>query len=208
MSPANTTGSCLNVRGLNYCHNNITQIFYDGVIRKSADCDLSHCSLLVSHWGYLPNKPGNYFFIVFFFLILLAHIPLGIWKRTWGPLAAITIGCMFEGVGTIGRIMAANSPFAFNPFLIYIIFLTIGPAFLSAAIYLCLSRIVVLYGESNSRFKPSTYSLVFMISDLVCLILQGAGGAAATLAKDDKDKAQKGINVMIAGLAWQVSTLR
>jgi hypothetical protein len=199
--------SCLNVRGLTYCHNNITQIFYDGKPRNSTDCDLSTCSLLVSHWGYLPNVGGNIFFIVLFAAIFLANLPLGIWKKTWGVLVGITIGSAFEAVGTLGRVMAAYQPFKFNPFLIYIIFLTIGPAFLSAAIYLCLARIIVVFGESNSRFKPRTYSIMFMISDFVALVLQGAGGGIAAVAKDDKDKAQKGINIMIAGLAWQVASL-
>jgi hypothetical protein len=118
------------------------------------------------------------------------------------------LGLGLEIAGYIGRVMAHNNPFSFNAFLIYIIFLTLGPAFLTAAIYLCLARIVVVYGETNSRFKPRTYSIAFMISDLVALVLQAAGGAiAASAAGTNANTAQKGINIMIAGLAWQVASL-
>lgn len=117
-------------------------------------------------------------------------------------------GCALETIGYVGRIMARSNPFAFNPFLIYLICLTIGPAFMTAAIYLCLARIVVVYGEGSSRFKPMTYSLTFMFSDFVALVLQGAGGGiAATASGDNQDQAQMGIDIMIAGLVWQVVSL-
>lgn len=54
--------------------------------------------------------------------------------------------------------------------------LTIGPAFLSAAIYLCLGRIAIVYGAHTSRIKPRLYSKTFMAGDIVSLILQAAGG--------------------------------
>jgi RTA1 like protein len=84
--------------------------------------------------------------------------------------------------------------------------LTIGPAFLSAAVYLCLARIVVVYGEGLSRFSPRFYTLTFITFDFIALLLQAAGGAiasGATTASSDK----MGINIMVAGVAWQVASL-
>ena len=199
---------CRLIRKQVYCENNITQIYYDGQPRPSSQCTLDICSLIVSNWGYLPNVPGNVFFVIIFALIFLLQIPLGVWKKTWGVLIGMTIGSALEAVGYVGRIMAHNQPFQFNPFLIYIIFLTIAPAFLSAAIYVCLTRIIVVYGQSNARFSPRIYSVVFMFSDFVALVLQGSGGGLASVnAGKDADKAQMGINIMIAGLAWQVVSL-
>ena len=199
---------CAVIRKQVYCENNITQVYYDGQIRPSSECTLDTCSLIVSNWGYLPNSAGNIFFIILFALIFLLQIPLGVWKKTWGVLIGMTIGAALEAVGYVGRIMAHNQPFSFNPFLIYIIFLTIAPAFLSAAIYLCLTRIIVVYGQTNARFSPRIYSVVFMFSDFVALVLQGSGGGLASVnAGKDADKAQQGINIMIAGLAWQVISL-
>jgi hypothetical protein len=84
--------------------------------------------------------------------------------------------------------------------------LTIGPAFLSAAIYLCLGRIIVVYGQHISRLKPRSYTIIFMTCDGISLILQSAGGAITSMADTQKDK-DLGVNIMIAGLISQVISL-
>lgn len=89
----------------------------------------------------------------------------------------------------------------------YLICLTIAPAFLSGGIYLCLSRIIVVYGEHLARFKPRTYTIVFVCSDIFALVLQAIGGAIADTADTGSDFQQTGINIMIAGLAFQVVSL-
>jgi hypothetical protein len=77
-----------------------------------------------------------------------------------------------------------QQPFDSNNFLIYLVYLTIAPAFLSASVYLCLSRIVIIYGENVSRFRPRTYTLFFTCCDFFSLLLQAIGGAIASIATD------------------------
>lgn len=90
----------------------------------------------------------------------------------------------------------------------YLICLTIAPAFISASIYICLGRIVIIYGEDISRLSPRTYTIVFIICDLVSLLLQASGGAVTSIADADQaDLSQAGINTMIAGLSSQVVSL-
>lgn len=88
----------------------------------------------------------------------------------------------------------------------YLVPLTIGPAFLTGAIYLTLSRIIVANGSNISRFSPRTYSITFMSADFVSLLLQGAGGGLAATA-DDNDGSNVGRNLMIAGVVFQVICL-
>lgn len=78
---------------------------------------------------------------------------------------------------------------------------------MTAAIYLCLSRIVVLYGEHLSFFRPRTLAVVFMTSDFLSLILQAAGGAIAEVATQNNDDPQAGTDIMIAGLLLQAVSL-
>lgn len=86
--------------------------------------------------------------------------------------------------------------------------MTLGPAFFSAAIYICLGKIVVIYGEGISRFRPRTYTRLFVSCDLLSLILQAVGGALASSAGDgDTSESDTGVNIMIAGLAFQVFSL-
>ena len=84
--------------------------------------------------------------------------------------------------------------------------LTIGPAFLSGSIYLCLARIVVVYGTDISRLSPRTYAIIFMCLDFISLLLQGTGGGIAATANTDSGS-NAGRYIMIAGLAFQVLSL-
>jgi hypothetical protein len=98
----------------------------------------------------------------------------------------------------------------------YIICLTVAPAFLSASIYLCLSRLIVICDPTNkiSRLKPRTYTAIFVTADVISLLLQAAGGAIASIAakahprtKAEKEMGDHGVNIMVAGLAFQVVSL-
>lgn len=64
----------------------------------------------------------------------------------------------------------------------------------------------MLHGPHLARFKPRTYSIIFIIWDIVSLVLQAAGGALADTSKGASG-GQTGINIMIAGLASQVASL-
>jgi hypothetical protein len=174
---------------------------------NSIDCDLDICPLKASFWDYRPSLALNYLLIALFGLSMLAHIGQGIKYKTWGFLASMFLGCFTEIIGYAGRIWAYHEPFSMDPFLMQICSLTLAPAFLCAGIYLCLSRIVMVFGAETSRIPPKAYTYIFVTCDFVSLCLQGAGGGiASTLSQDDKDPAP-GNNVMLAGLGFQVFTL-
>lgn len=89
----------------------------------------------------------------------------------------------------------------------YLICLTIGPAFFSAAIYLTLSRLIVIYGQQKARFRPQVYTYVFITFDVIALVLQAAGGAVASVASAYSSLQNTGVHIMVGGLAWQVFSL-
>ena len=84
--------------------------------------------------------------------------------------------------------------------------MTIAPAFLAGAIYLCLARIIVAHGAHISRFSPRAYSITFMTADFISLVLQGAGGGLSATAEDG-NSSDTGRYVMIAGVVFQVVCL-
>lgn len=45
----------------------------------------------------------------------------------------------------------------------YLICVTIASIFFTAAIYLCLARVVVVFGEKLSFLRPRTYTILFII---------------------------------------------
>ncbi|KAF4233516.1 hypothetical protein CNMCM8980_010235 [Aspergillus fumigatiaffinis] len=171
-------------------------------------CTLDICPITEAYVYYVPSLAGNAFYLALFVVLLAAQAVLVVRYRTWGYFAGLFGGLVLEIIGYLGRIQLHNNPFRFDPYLEYLICLTIGPAFLSASIYICLGRIVTIYGESISRLRPKIYTIVFVGCDLVSLILQAAGGAITSIADADQyDLAQDGINIMIAGLASQVASL-
>ena len=65
---------------------------------------------------------------------------------------------------------------------------------------------MVLYGEHLLFVKPRTVATTFMTSDFCSLVLQAVGGAVAETANDNAT-AQKGIDVVIAGLLLQAVSI-
>ncbi|CAF9943749.1 MAG: hypothetical protein ALECFALPRED_001191 [Alectoria fallacina] len=171
-------------------------------------CTVQTCPLSWAQVQYDPSLAGNAFYLAMFSLVLVVQLFFGIRYRTWSFLGAIFGGEVLEMIGYIARVQMHYNPFLSNPFLMYLIVLTIAPCFLSAGIYLCFSRIVVLYGEKFARFKPRTYTIIFITADVFSLVLQAAGGALAdTSPGGNSSQGQDGINIMIAGLSFQVVSL-
>ncbi|KAL9002827.1 MAG: hypothetical protein Q9188_004270 [Gyalolechia gomerana] len=169
-------------------------------------CTLSTCPLSLATVDYIPSLAGNVFYLSLFSLLLLLQIFFGLKWRVWTFFGAMFGGLVLEVVGYVGRVQMHDDPFSSDPFLMYLILLTIAPCFLTAAIYLSLSRIILIYGEPLARFRPRTYTIIFICCDVFSLVLQAIGGALADTA-DTHELEQTGIDIMIAGLSFQVVSL-
>ncbi|KAF5120974.1 Sphingoid long-chain base transporter RSB1 [Metarhizium anisopliae] len=178
----------------------------NGTIIPYSRCNIDTCSLSYAQVQYQPSESGNLAYSIIFGLVLLAQSVLGIIYRTWGFSIAMMFGLVLEVIGYVGRLQMHSDPFNIDPFLIYLICLTIGPAFLSAAVYLSLSRLIVARCAYLARFAPRTYTIIFVTCDVVSLVLQAIGGAFAA-SDGDSNLKRTGVNVMIAGLSFQVASL-
>ena len=169
-------------------------------------CTYATCPVSIfGQLHYIPSLAGNVFYLAVFVVALLVQIGLGIRYRTWGYLVAMVGGTGLEIVGYTARIELHINDFNNNFFIIYLVGLTIGPALFSAAIYLCLARIIAVYGNNVSWLSPRFITCFFVACDLVSLVLQAAGGALASLA-NTPSQGQTGVNIMIAGLSTQVAS--
>jgi hypothetical protein len=146
-------------------------------------CHLGTCN--ITEWGYVhyqPSVPGNVLFLVLIDALGLAQLILGIYHKTGLVCVAMIFGLASESSGYIARILLHYNPFSKVYFMWYLICLTLGPVFIAAAIYICLGRIVVVYGEEISRIKPRSYTVFFMGCDFIALCVQTVGGAIAASA--------------------------
>ncbi|KAH8599331.1 RTA1 like protein-domain-containing protein [Bisporella sp. PMI_857] len=169
-------------------------------------CTLDTCDLTLSPFRYRPTVPGNIIFASIFSIFVVGQLFLGIKHKTWGYMIAMLLGLLLEILGYLARVLLYNNSFDRNYFLMSLVALTIAPAFLTAGIYLCLARIVHVYGAYLSYFKPRTYTLVFCACDIISLVLQALGGAFASSANTKADS-NLGKNIMMIGLGFQVFSL-
>ncbi|CAG9975247.1 unnamed protein product [Clonostachys byssicola] len=179
--------------------------------QTSVSCTLDTCPLSMGIITYQPNIGGNALFLSIFGTLFLVQLYFGIRRKTWSYLAAMVLGLVTEGVGYIGRLQLHNDPFNFNYFLVYLVCLTIGPAFLTAAIYITFARVAYSCDESLLWVRSKTISIIFMTCDFICLVLQATGGAITStsggMTQEALDMRQTGVNVMIGGLSFQVVSL-
>ncbi|KAH8695214.1 RTA1 domain protein [Talaromyces proteolyticus] len=179
----------------------------DTSLCTSCTCPLVLDGVQLSWVRYYPSLAGNVLFTAIFGLCLVLQLFFAIQHKTWGFLVAMTIGLLLEIIGYVGRLLLRADMFSFSWFLMYLVCLTIGPAFFSAAIYLTLSRLIIIYGRDKARFRPQIYTYVFITFDVIALVLQAVGGAVASVASAYSSLQNAGVHTMVGGLAWQVFSL-
>lgn len=177
---------------------------YMVVFGPEANCTLSLCPIEMSVYKYRPSLAANGTFIALYSIAMAVHIFLGIHWKSWFYMIMMIFGCLIEIVGYIGRIILYNNPWSFGGFMIQIVFITTGPVFYTAAIYVTLSKIIQHFAPELSRFKPKVIWWIFIPADVVCLCLQAAGGALSTVSSGSS---QTGVDVALAGLGLQVAVL-
>lgn len=171
------------------------------------ECTYATCSVKEDgQIEYIPTLEGNIAYGGIFLFILMLQVFFGVKYKTWGFMVGMICGLLLEIVGYAGRVLLHDNVFEKNYFIIYLVGLTIGPAFLSASIYLCLGRIITIFGNKLSLLKPKIITWIFVCCDLLSLLLQSAGGAITSIS-DDAEGSQRGIDIMMAGLWSQVISL-
>lgn len=174
---------------------------------EEIECTYATCSVKEDgQIEYIPTLPGNIAYAGIFFFLLMLQVFFGIRHKTWGFLVGMICGITLEIVGYAGRILLHDNVFEKNYFIIYLVGLTIAPAFLSASIYLCLGRIITIFGTGLSLLKPKVITWIFILCDTLSLLLQSAGGAMTAMA-DDAEGNKRGVDIMMAGLWSQVISL-
>jgi RTA1 like protein len=124
-----------------------------------SNCTINTCPVLTSYYNYRINLIPNVVFLVLFSLWLPVFSAIWILKRRGLFFTlAMQSGIIAEMIGYIGRIISYHDQWDMNGYLMQLVCLTLGPAFFSAGIYVCLGRIIIVYGAENSRLRPQWYT--------------------------------------------------
>ncbi|RHZ62577.1 RTA1 domain-containing protein [Aspergillus thermomutatus] len=166
------------------------------------------CPVEATTYGYYPNLGGNIFFTVFFGILAILQLGIGVYYRTWTFMVALAVGAVLEMAGYIGRVLMHSNPWDESAFKLQIVCLVLAPTFVAAGIYLTLKHIILALGPEHSRLKPRLFTWIFIGCDVGSLILQAAGGGVAAAAGNTNQALLKaGDDIIIAGIAFQVATM-
>lgn len=129
-----------------------------------------------------------------------------------------------QAIGYMGRVLSVADITGLslnnqNYFLLQFISLTLSPNFFNAAVYSQYGKLLYTYATTKEnviklnvfgkRVQPMLISVLFITSDITCLVIQGAGGGieGGAINNTNPDTVDHGNDIFIAGLALQTASM-
>ncbi|KAG6336213.1 hypothetical protein ID866_2864 [Astraeus odoratus] len=119
----------------------------------------------------------------------------------WWLLPTVVTAGLLEILGWSARLWLSKSPTAFKPYEMQLVGTILGPTPLLAANFVILGRIINVLGTQFSRLPPR------LSFDIVCLIVQGVGGAIAANAFTQRLDPATGGHIMLSGIVAQMACI-
>lgn len=125
------------------------------------DPDFPACDAFEGVYPYDASLAANVAFLAIFALSGIGFITAwAVTRRAASFNIAMLFGILCEVLGYVGRVLTTVNRFDGDSFLMQIVCLTIGPAFLAAGVYLCLRQIITAFGTDNSPINPKLYTRI------------------------------------------------
>ncbi|KAI8648168.1 hypothetical protein NCS57_01484600 [Fusarium keratoplasticum] len=135
------------------------------------------CPVEATLYGDYFTKGPIIFFAVAFGLLLLYQIWFTFKSRAWGFSIWLILGTVFEMVGYSSRMEMVDNPWKKDPFQKQLLLLILAPTLIAASIAVTFKHLVLYYGPDLSVLRPRWYPFVFVGTDIIAIIIQGAGAA-------------------------------
>ncbi|OAL52709.1 RTA1-domain-containing protein [Pyrenochaeta sp. DS3sAY3a] len=156
-----------------------------------------------SYYDYTPSVAAAAIFIIIFLILVVIHILRLIKTRTWFCIPFI-IGGLFEVFGYVGRALGKSKPSTLGPYIMQALLILLAPILFAASIYMFLGRIIRAAGTTSySIVRPTWLTKIFVGGDILCFLVQAAGGGILSGA-DTKKSQDLGKGVILAGLCLQM----
>jgi hypothetical protein len=171
----------------------------------NADCDrvTPECPVELTLFGDYFTIEAVATYAALFGLMCVAQIYHTWRSKMWSFGSWLFAGTVFELLGYIFRCMMVDNPWNGNAFIGQQTTLVLGPTLVAAAISVTFKHLVVWHGPEYSLIRPKWYPIVFVGSDLISIMVQGAGGGLAA-SGDSVDMQKMGNDMMLGGVIFQV----
>ncbi|KAK0615341.1 RTA1 like protein-domain-containing protein [Bombardia bombarda] len=157
------------------------------------------------YYSYDPSLAGNTIFAVVFALSTIGHAFMLFKHKTWYFLAFL-IGCLFETIGFIGRVVSATETpdWKLSTYIMQTLLILLAPALYAASVYMVLGRLIrLLDAHEYSVVRTSWLTKIFVLGDVLSFLAQSGGGGILASAKTPENQ-KLGGNVILGGLGIQV----
>ncbi|KAK9462296.1 RTA1 like protein-domain-containing protein [Lipomyces oligophaga] len=154
-------------------------------------------------WYYYTSVPGNVIVALLFLALCIFHIVF-IRRDSAKFCISLLIGGIFEFAGYIIRAYCHSHPQSITFYSIQSVLILVAPVLMAATAYMFLGRIISrINGERYSLISRKWLTKIFVTSDIVCFLIQGAG--ASLLARSDSESQTNTYQkIILAGLALQI----
>ncbi|KAL8643994.1 MAG: hypothetical protein Q9226_007991 [Calogaya cf. arnoldii] len=157
-------------------------------------------------YGYPPSiAPGVVFSLLFGFSMLWHAWHAYRTRTPW--LWVFFVGGLGEVIGWVARSVATGCSYSVPLFQMQLAALIISPNFITAGIYIVLSRLIPFVGTDKSPLKPKFYLYIFIAVDIVSLGVQAAGGGMAAIGFAKGTNTKTGTDIMVAGIIFQLVSI-
>ena len=154
---------------------------------------------------------GDYFttsacalYVAIYSICFIVQMYFGFRSKAWSFAAWLGVGTGFELAGYAARIVLADNPWQYTAFIVQILCLILGPTFIAASVSITFKHLVLWYGPKHSWLRPRLYPWVFVGTDMISIIVQGAGGGLSAGSTDDQARLDLANALLIAGTVFQV----
>jgi hypothetical protein len=155
---------------------------------------------------YMPSMAPAVIGLVFYTSSFFALSVRTIWKRSW-YMIVLLVGCLMEVIGYATRIpLVITTVGQRNLYICMNSCLILAPVFYAAIEYVLFGRLMHAVGDQYSLMKPKVIAWIFISSDIISLMIQGAGGGILSSAGTNSDSANLGENILLVGLAVNLAS--
>ncbi|KAG1737998.1 RTA1-like protein [Suillus lakei] len=158
----------------------------------------------VGPYHYVPTEWICILFVVLYSISTVLHLGQAFKYRLWWMLPTAILAGVLEILGWSARLWSSRNPKLLTPYEMQLVGTIVAPTPLVAANFIILGQIITQVGPQYSRLTPKIYTIIFCCFDVICLIVQAAGGASAAHAASSKTSASMGANIMLGGIAAQL----
>lgn len=143
---------------------------------SAADCTSATCPVEEGFLSAPPAVEGAVFMLAAFTALIPINLWIGVRCKTTTYTLTLVVGLLLEVLGYVGMLLLRSDLASKAYFILLLLGTTLGPTFITAAIYTILSHIVVLYGSDVSIVpEPVWLSYFFLAFDAFTAAFQVVG---------------------------------